>query len=112
MKIDSREIGNNKPVYIIAEAGVNHNNKLSLAYKMIDLAVSSGADAVKFQSFIAKNMQLKNSVKPRYQNNLKWNYYEQLRRSQIPFEFQKKLFLYNLQYVEKVLSILKFYGFF
>ena len=43
---------------------------------------------------IKKNMQLKNSVKPRYQNNLKWNYYEQLRRSQIPFEFQKKLISY------------------
>jgi len=94
VKIGSTNIGNNKPVYVIAEAGVNHNNKLSLAYKMIDLAVSAGADAVKFQSFIAKNMQLKNSIKPRYQHTLTWSYYEQLRRSQIPFDFQEKLFKY------------------
>jgi len=94
VKIGFKEIGKDQPVYVIAEAGVNHNNKLSLAYKMIDLAVSAGADAVKFQSFIAKNMQLQESVKPRYQHNLKWSYYEQLRRSQIPFEHQEKLFEY------------------
>lgn len=91
MKLNHKQIGSNKPVFIIAEAGVNHNNKLSLAYKMIDLAVKAGADAVKFQSFIAKNMQLKNSIKPRYQHKLNWSYYEQLRRSEIPFEHQIKL---------------------
>ena len=36
---------------IIAEAGVNHNGKLNLALKLIDVAVSSGADIVKFQTF-------------------------------------------------------------
>ena len=35
VKIGRRHIGNNKPVFIIAEAGVNYNNKLSLAFKMI-----------------------------------------------------------------------------
>lgn len=41
-----------KPVFIIAEAGVNHNGSVALAEKLIDVAVASGADAVKFQTFI------------------------------------------------------------
>ena len=36
---------------IIAEAGVNHNGKLSLALKMVDVAAKSGADFIKFQKF-------------------------------------------------------------
>ncbi len=38
-------------VYIIAEAGVNHNGSLELAYQLIDIAVKSKADAIKFQTF-------------------------------------------------------------
>ena len=40
-----------KKVFIIAEAGINHNGRLDLAYKLIDKAKSVGADAVKFQIF-------------------------------------------------------------
>jgi len=94
MKIGSKKIGPSNPVFIIAEAGVNHNNKLSLAFKMIDLASKSGADAIKFQSFITDNMQLKESKKPRYQKKLPWSYYEQLKKSESSFNFQKKLINY------------------
>lgn len=94
MKIGSKEIGSSNHVFIIAEAGVNHNNNLSLAYKMIDLAAKSGADAIKFQSFITDNMQLQESKKPRYQNKLPWSYYEQLKKSESSFDFQKKLIKY------------------
>jgi N-acetylneuraminate synthase/N,N'-diacetyllegionaminate synthase len=38
-------------VYVIAEAGVNHNGDVGLAHRLIDLAAASGADAVKFQTF-------------------------------------------------------------
>ena len=91
MKIGSKVIGPTNPVFIIAEAGVNHNNNLSLAFKMIDLAAKSGADAIKFQSFITDNMQLRDSKKPRYQKKLPWSYYEQLKKSESTFDFQKKL---------------------
>lgn len=89
MKIGSKKIGPLNPVFIIAEAGVNHNNNLSLAYKMIDLAAKCKSDAIKFQSFITDNMQLKESKKPRYQNKLPWSYYEQLKKSESSFDFQK-----------------------
>ena len=54
-------------VYIIAEAGVNHNGSIVLAYKLIDVAVESGADAVKFQTFKAENVVSKNAQKADYQ---------------------------------------------
>ncbi|MFD2881206.1 hypothetical protein ACFTAO_43520 [Paenibacillus rhizoplanae] len=37
--------------YIIAEAGVNHNGDINLAKKLVDIAVSAQANAVKFQTF-------------------------------------------------------------
>lgn len=56
-----------KPVYIIAEAGVNHNGSLDLAKKLIDIAADAGADAVKFQTFTADNLLKKGTKKAPYQ---------------------------------------------
>ncbi len=44
------------PVYIIAEAGVNHNGSIDMAHQLIDVAAISGANAVKFQTFNAKKL--------------------------------------------------------
>jgi N-acetylneuraminate synthase len=46
---NSRKIGQGKPVYIIAEIGINHNGEVEIAKKLIDEAVRAGCDAVKFQ---------------------------------------------------------------
>jgi N,N'-diacetyllegionaminate synthase len=54
-------------VFIIAEAGVNHNGSIELAKKLIDVAVEAGADAVKFQTFKATNLVSKNAQKAEYQ---------------------------------------------
>ncbi|MDO8527427.1 MAG: N-acetylneuraminate synthase [Deltaproteobacteria bacterium] len=42
--------------YLIAEAGVNHNGDIRLAHELIDVAKASGADAVKFQTFVTENL--------------------------------------------------------
>lgn len=54
-------------IFIIAEAGVNHNGDIELARKLVDAAVSAGADVVKFQTFKAENLVCKNARKAEYQ---------------------------------------------
>ena len=49
VKIADKFIGDNYPCFIIAEIGINHNGSVKLAKKMIDIAVTTGCDAVKFQ---------------------------------------------------------------
>ena len=49
IQINGTKIGFDEPCYIIAEIGINHNGDLSLAKKLIDAAINSGVNAVKFQ---------------------------------------------------------------
>ena len=54
---------------IIAEAGVNHNGKIKLAKKLVDVAKNAGADYVKFQSFSHEKLVIKKASKAKYQKN-------------------------------------------
>ncbi len=56
-------------IFFIAEAGVNHNGNMEIARKMVDEAVSAGADAVKFQNFKAELLAQKGLEKEEYQKN-------------------------------------------
>lgn len=49
VKVADKIIGDGHPCFIIAEIGINHNGSVNLAKKMIDIAVTTGCDAVKFQ---------------------------------------------------------------
>ena len=57
-------------VFIIAEAGVNHNGSIELAKQLIDVASSAGADAVKFQTFKAEKLVTKTLKKLSIKNKI------------------------------------------
>lgn len=59
-------MSNNK-IFIIAEAGVNHNGSFELAKRLVDKAVWAGADCIKFQTFNSKSLVSKNAKKAEYQ---------------------------------------------
>jgi N,N'-diacetyllegionaminate synthase len=66
-KIENKTVGEKHPVFIIAEAGVNHNGDINMAKELIRKAKTCGADCVKFQTFKAERIVTKNSPKAAYQ---------------------------------------------
>ena len=84
-------------VFIIAEAGVNHNGSLELAKKLIDVAVVAGADAVKFQTFKAENLVSKNAQKADYQKqttNSEESQFDMIKKLELDIETHKILMDY------------------
>ncbi len=84
-------------VFIIAEAGVNHNGSINLAKKMIDIASYAGADAIKFQTFKTINIATKNLDKADYQknkNNKNENQFDMLKKLELSKEDHNKLIKY------------------
>ena len=84
-------------VFIIAEAGVNHNGSLDLAKKLVDVACSTGADAVKFQTFKAKNLSTKSSQKANYQKkttNKEESQFDMLKKLELDINAHKELISY------------------
>lgn len=68
IKIGNKFVGEKQPVFIIAEAGVNHNGDIKLAKKLIDVAIECGADAVKFQTFTTELLATKTAKQAVYQS--------------------------------------------
>lgn len=65
--IANKIISKNSAPFVIAEAGVNHNGRLDLALKMVDVAAEAGADAIKFQTFRAQDLATKTAKMAAYQ---------------------------------------------
>ena len=95
VKLGKAYVGNNKPVYIIAEAGLNHNGSLEIAKKLILEAKKSGCNAVKFQSFEASSRVSKKVKSVNYSeeaDGLQENIHEMFKRLSLNFEQTKELF--------------------
>ena len=86
--------------FIIAEAGVNHNGRLDIAKKLIDVAADSGADAVKFQTFNVDKLVCRYAPKAEYQSkadNATTTQYEMLKG----LEFSKKEHIHLVKHCRK-----------
>ncbi len=84
-------------VFIIAEAGVNHNGSIDLAKQLIDVAVDAGADAVKFQTFKAENLVSKNAQKADYQKettDASESQFDMIKKLELDVETHKELIVY------------------
>jgi len=76
-------------VFIIAEAGVNHNGSMEIAKKLVDMAVECGADAIKFQTFKAEECVGAYADKAEYQMEnmpVKESQLDMVRKLELPFE--------------------------
>ncbi len=76
-------------VYIIAEAGVNHNGNIELAQRMIDAAKESGADCIKFQTYKTDNLVTNQARKAKYQCSTSNDEFqmEMLKRLELPYDY-------------------------
>jgi len=87
----------NKAVFIIAEAGVNHNGDTKTAFQMVDAAKAAGADAIKFQTFKAEEGVSKFASKAEYQINNTQNQESQLemvKKLELSYDSFQELYVY------------------
>jgi N-acetylneuraminate synthase/N,N'-diacetyllegionaminate synthase len=93
-----REIGENEPCFIIAEAGVNHDGDIEKAKKMIDVAVEANADVIKFQTFTGEKLASKDAFLATYHKKGAVSENETLKqllkRLELNFDQHKELFNY------------------
>lgn len=66
LKISNRAVGDGCPVFIVAEAGINHNGDINKAKQLIAAAAKCGADAVKFQTHLAEKEMVKTQITADY----------------------------------------------
>lgn len=96
IKIANKNIGDGQPVFIIAEAGVNHNGDLKLAKQLIDVAARAKADAVKFQTFDPRTLVTTTGAKAEYQtkNIGEESHWQMLEKLKLPREWHSELKTY------------------
>jgi N-acetylneuraminate synthase/N,N'-diacetyllegionaminate synthase len=97
IKIANKIISEDSPVFIIAEAGVNHNGNLEIAMKLVDAACDAGADAVKFQIFNADKLVIRDAEKAEYQKlttTSNETQYDMLKKLELSYEDHLKIMEY------------------
>ena len=92
-----------KKIFIIAEAGVNHNGKVSLAKKLISEAKKTGADAIKFQTFIPDQISSKIAKTAVYQSKKQYSQYKLLKK--LSLNFKEKILLKNYCKKKKIIFL-------
>ena len=76
-------------IFIIAEAGDNHNGNLELAFQLVDKAAQAGADCVKFQTFVTEEVISKRAEKAEYQKESTGadeSQYEMVKKLELSFD--------------------------
>src|SRR5215470_11735059 len=94
IRVANKLIEPGQPVFVIAEAGVNHNGDLKMARALIDVAVEAGADAVKFQTFSADRLVIPDAPKAEYQlqtTGAGESQFEMLRRLELSADAHREL---------------------
>lgn len=97
MMLAGRSVGSGYPCFIIAEAGVNHGGDVSLGRRLVDVAVSAGADAIKFQAFKADRVASAVAMKADYQvqtTGASESQLEMLRRLELSEDGHRELWEY------------------
>lgn len=95
--IDNKEISSSMPPYIIGEVSANHNGDIKNVYKLIDVAKSSGASAVKIQTYTADTMTVDSSKEEFMLRGGLWdgrNLYDLYKEATLPWDWHKDIFNY------------------
>jgi len=95
--IGDRPVGDGAPVYIIAEAGSNHDRDLGQARRLIEVAAEAGADAVKFQTFSADRIVAETTTRAKYLDGILpagKTMSELFREMELPYEWHAELKTY------------------
>jgi sialic acid synthase SpsE len=95
VRIGDRPVGDGAPVYVIAEAGSNHDRDLDQARRLIDVAADAGADAVKFQTFTSDRIVAETRTRARYLDAIlppDETMASLFRKLELPYEWHEPLF--------------------
>ena len=107
IKIGNNIIGEGEPTFIIAEAGSNHDGKIEQVKRLIDIAVDSGVDAVKFQAFKAdKLFNTEEVVKKLKKLEFKDEWYQEI----FDYTRDKNIILLFSVFDDETVNKLEYYG--